>query len=156
MNEIRLNNWLHFAQIVDSLDVGQGIKIAYGFRGQSDAQWQLQPTLLRELRPHVPSPEKALALEASAVSEFRSQAHLFLPSGELAKTKDTVSWWTVMQHHGAPTRLLDWTTSIYVAAYFAVNQNPDRDGAIWVIHIHSLHTAMEKEFGNIDLPGNEA
>lgn len=156
MNEIRLNNWLQFALIADSLDVGQGFATAYAFRGQSDAQWELQPALLRELRPHVLSPEKALELEASVASEFRSQAHLFLPSGELASTKDTVSWWTVMQHHGAPTRLLDWTTSIYVAAYFAVNENPDSDGAIWVVHMHSLHTAMKKEYGDIGLPDKEA
>lgn len=32
-----------------------------------------------------------------------------------------------------PTRLLDWSRSPYVAAYFAVDQNPDDDGVILVI-----------------------
>lgn len=38
---------------------------------------------------------------------------------------------TVMQHFGAPTRLLDWTWSREVAAYFACIDNCEEDGRIW-------------------------
>lgn len=38
---------------------------------------------------------------------------------------------TVMQHYSCPTRLLDWTLSPYVALYFAVEQSPESDGAVW-------------------------
>jgi hypothetical protein len=37
-----------------------------------------------------------------------------------------------MQHHGAPTRLLDFTWSPYVAAFFAL-QNASEEAAIWAI-----------------------
>lgn len=37
-----------------------------------------------------------------------------------------------MHHHGAPTRLLDFTYSIYVATYFAA-ENAERDAAVWAI-----------------------
>jgi hypothetical protein len=38
-----------------------------------------------------------------------------------------------MQHHGAPTRLLDFTYSIYVAAYFAL-ESADADAAVWAVN----------------------
>jgi hypothetical protein len=43
-----------------------------------------------------------------------------------------------MQHHRAPTRLLDLTTSPYVAAYFACVEDWDIDGAIWLFHGHTF------------------
>jgi hypothetical protein len=49
---------------------------------------------------------------------------------------DTSNLWSVMalaQHHGLPTRLLDWTTNPLVAAYFACEGESDSDSAVWVV-----------------------
>ncbi|MEY4979324.1 MAG: hypothetical protein RLZZ352_1594 [Pseudomonadota bacterium] len=49
---------------------------------------------------------------------------------------DTSNLWNVMalaQHHGLPTRLLDWTTNPLVAAYFACEGESDSDSAVWIV-----------------------
>lgn len=43
------------------------------------------------------------------------------------------------QHHGAPTRLLDWTYSPLVAAFFAMRPGPERDRVIWRLDWQLVH-----------------
>ena len=155
MEELRLNNWAQFSQIIDHLDVGDPLNVPYAFRGHSDVDWLLQPTFLRSLAENNINEERALALEKAALSEFKSQAHLHLTANEYSLTTDTVSWWTVMQHHGAPTRLLDWTSSIYAAAYFAVCGDFEKDGAIILVHTNSVHSKMDELYGDATFPKTE-
>jgi FRG domain len=44
-----------------------------------------------------------------------------------------------MQHYGAPTRLLDWTRSPYVALYFALREDSLQDSALWAINLKWLN-----------------
>ncbi len=48
---------------------------------------------------------------------------------------DYLEWLSIMQHFGAPTRLLDFTYSIYIALYFAIeHMNQEEYSAIWCIN----------------------
>jgi hypothetical protein len=62
---------------------------------------------------------------------------------EVPKQTDYLHWLFLMQHHGAPTRLLDWTESIFTALFFAVYSEDPRagteDGEIWEISIYELN-----------------
>ena len=155
MIDLTIVSWSQFLEIANRLDVGPAPVRPYAFRGHGEATWELQPSLLRALRTLNATEAQALYLEERTIAEFRAQAHLHVPPNVFTTTTDIVSWLTLMQHHGAPTRLLDWSRSVFVAAYFAVIDCPDADGAIWVVHIESLHAKMQQTHGDVGFPKNE-
>ncbi len=59
-------------------------------------------------------------IEEGLIRRFRREAHLYL-SSEPAEG-DRIGWLALMRHHGAPTRLLDWSFSFFVAVHFAVQR----------------------------------
>jgi len=121
----------------------------YMSRGVPDARWDLRPSLVR-LLPEGITRADALSIEKRARETFMAQAHLHLPESWLPPRLPTPSlsdWWAIMQHYSAPTRLLDWTFSLYVAAYFAVAQHWNCDGAIYLVHGGRLLNAMNARPG---------
>src|SRR5689334_12744842 len=90
------------------------------FRGHGDAGWALETSLERATSslPH-------RTVEDVLMNAFRQGAHLF--EKHLPPADDDLSWLALMQHYGLPTRLLDWTRSPHVAAYFAAEYRPPRD-----------------------------
>jgi hypothetical protein len=105
-------------------DVFQGM---WAFRGQLDSEWDLETSLSRatilsyktELSTGVQ--RRAAAHEKWLLREFQRQAHHYL--SDLPAHDQVVDWLALMQHYHAPTRLLDWTRSPYVALYFAVEKS---------------------------------
>jgi len=121
-----LSSWAHLSRIAAELaKVGKGLP-AYLCRGQSDATWDLRPSLVRLFPKGITSLE-ALAVEKRALEGFIAQAHLHLPASWLPPPMPPSGlgeWWALMQHYSAPTRLLDWTYSLFASAYFAVSSHP--------------------------------
>ncbi len=106
------------------------------FRGQTNSTWTLQPKLERSI---ITYQEKEL------FDEFKRTAHLYTTDNSRVETR--MEWLSLMQHHGAPTRLIDWTRSPYVAAFFAVNdlQVSDNYAAVWAVNISEIYKIIRKK-----------
>lgn len=152
---VKVRSWRELTDKIDELEVYKNSLVWY-LRGQADATWQLMPSLLRIIGADRPDAQAALEIEDLALRLFQSQAHLYLKPDLIDQNSwACIAWWSLMQHYSCPTRLLDWTRSPYVAAYFAANQQRDRDGAIWLFAAPALDEVMLERYGAIqyDRPG---
>ena len=89
---------------------------SWAFRGQSDATWPLLSSLSRYLFKRRIHPDAWPQQESRILRIFKRKAHLFLPNPP--SEDDSFEWLSIMQHHGIPIRLLDFTWSPHVAAFF--------------------------------------
>jgi len=106
------------------------------FRGHAKNTWHLIPGIYRD---NSGQPSDSPERENRICQEFRFLA----PSryGRCPSRGDHPAWLFLMQHYGAPTRLLDWTKSPLVALYFACARNnvDDSGGDMWVLEPYMLN-----------------
>ncbi len=114
----------------------------WAFRGHADADWPLTSTLTRTLIERRIKPTLWEAQEERSLRIFKRKAHHFLE--RTPEEDEEFEWLALMQHHGAPTRLLDFTWSPYVAAFFAL-ESGTKDAAIWAIDPRTLGFIATKD-----------
>lgn len=129
-----------------------GSRALWVFRGHADAQWLPETTLYREAeRQGAFSFGHLSSRESWMLYQFRRFAHHH--RSDLPPPEDVADWLALIQHYGGPTRLLDFTYSLYVAAFFAT-ESASGDAAIWCIDTDAICScAAEKldahSFGGI-------
>jgi len=139
----------HISSWRDAVEVA-GHMHGWLFRGQSNNDWNLASSLEREANDHSLPAIALQETEKIIVELFQREAHHHLR--ETPAKNETLEWLSIMQHHGAPTRLLDATKSFYVAAFFALESMrkvqstpPTSQSVIWAFDKYQLDRTLVVE-----------
>ncbi|HBD25561.1 FRG domain-containing protein [Flavobacterium sp.] len=128
---ITLSSWKYFHDFLKDKNLLE--KRTYIYRGQKDSLWQVQPSIHRGLK-------KGLS-KLKYLDELKKHLDNFKYSirGRVQGLKEILNdeneLWALGQHHGLSTPLLDFSTSPYVACYFAFQEkeNNSKFRTIWML-----------------------
>jgi hypothetical protein len=124
--QVRLKSWESFLKYLTSTPYTH-----WAFRGEQHAEWPLYSALSRYLQTFGIHPRAWPEQEQRILRIFKRKAHQYLP--QPPEIDDDFQWLALMQHHGAPTRLIDFTWSPYVAAFFAL-ERATGEAAVWAVN----------------------
>lgn len=137
--EITVDSWNDitslFAKITDKVP-------DWAFRGQADETWDLSTKFEREARDYrCQDPYWFRNREKYVIQDLQRRAHQYIQN--LPESENNIEWLSILQHHGGPTRFLDFSYSSYIALFFAV-ETAKFASAIWAVNIRKLFEQLSK------------
>lgn len=130
--EVVAASWSHLQELLFDASWNDDIKrhrSRHAFRGHSVASYKLEPGLMRIGGDY-------WERERHLLRNFKKYAHR-----NVVERDSFWHWLSVAQHHGLPTRLLDWTYSPLVALHFSTHSIADfgSDGCVWKVDYDEIH-----------------
>ncbi len=111
------------------------------YRGHSNSKWGLASTLERSFeKNNIIHKSRKNNIEKEMLDNFKRISSCSISN--LPTMINDLEWTSLYQHHGGYTRLLDFTKSLAVASYFAVNTLDANECCIWCIDKRTLNTAV--------------
>jgi hypothetical protein len=147
----KIANWgelLGWYQKLSQAPAGQGK--GWVFRGQGNPQYGLSTSLERACLSYGHQRTEFPSLERRIIREFKRRLHHY--TTDPPHKKDMIEWLALMQHYGAPTRLLDWTYSFFIGVYFAVESAGQDHCVLWALKMEPFkaHDVLS-EHENVDV-----
>ncbi|WP_433633530.1 FRG domain-containing protein [Halomicrococcus sp. NG-SE-24] len=138
-NEFIADDWATLQQLLyrDSWneEIGRH-RSPYVFRGLTSTDYNLKTSLQQFV-----GDSEEWDLEIHLLRNFRHYA-----LQEIDQPESPFHLMALAQHHGLPTRLLDWTYSPTVATYFATRGSSDEDGVVWAVDYKAAHQLLPDHF----------
>lgn len=134
MKQLTVQTWAELVQTFETLD-------GWAFRGEQSSGWDSFSSLSRRLMLHCPDQGVWSEREKRAIRIFRRKAHNYLEDFHVLD--DDLRCLALMQHYGAPTRLLDFTKSPYVATFFAL-ERATGEAAVFALDTPRFWTALPR------------
>jgi hypothetical protein len=123
------------------------------FRGHKSSSWLLSSSLEREYGKYAKC-QMIEGVEAYSIQYFKKRSHSFEETNR--NSAGLVDLLASMQHYGCPTRLVDFTQSLYIATYFAVNDSFElkESFCVWALNfpvlLHYSNQFSNAIFGSKD------
>jgi len=150
---IYFNDWNDLKQYLFRINSNKNKWI---FRGLNSDKYELKSSLERSVKEVNRRP----IYFNNIYGEYTCNAHNYLNTEDTPNDADSLEWLSLMQHHGAPTNLLDWTYSPYIASYFSVEDiehkeiSEDKQFCIWCINETVLLQLCREYFVRKGLKGD--
>ena len=118
------------------------------FRGQGNAEWPLKTSLARMVESHHPNYIDKI-MPASYEQRMMDEFQWKYPSyekGHIPATDESIEWLSLMQHYGSPTRMLDFSYSMYIALFMAIDGSFHPKSALWALNKHVLNDKIIRKY----------